>query len=320
MPAGLHFHRLRHALDDLRIHADQLTAGLGIDLDAAGALEGVHRQEGVGDGLAGDQQAVVAQHQEVRIAQVGLQARLLFVAEGHAFVVVIGQRSQHEGGLLVIGRMPHFCALTATPARVCVCSTHWTSSRASCTRAVDDEAGRVDREGRVDQLVALLVDLHQRRGGDLVEHQAVGIDQEVVLGAGHARADVREDQVAPAVERDQPVAGGQVHAQLPFLGADDFLQRCDVHAVSLFRVPTCRWYCAAVPSGGAASARIPTAAGFRPGRRRPGCRRARRTPRCERNAGGCGIARACRGPCRCGGRSSGPGRCRAAAPSSGWPR
>jgi len=32
-----------------------------------------------------------------------------------------------------MGRMPCFCALTATPARVWVCSTHCASGRASCT-------------------------------------------------------------------------------------------------------------------------------------------------------------------------------------------
>ncbi len=83
-------------------------------------------------------------------------------------------------------------------------------------RAVDDEACRIHREGRVVQLVALHVDLDQARGGDLVEHQPVGIDQELVFGAryrfGQLGADVGEDKVAPAIERDQPVAGSQVDA------------------------------------------------------------------------------------------------------------
>jgi hypothetical protein len=34
---------------------------------------------------------------------------------------------------------------------------------------------------------------------------------------GSLAADVREDEVAPTVQRDQPTAGGEIAAQLPFL-------------------------------------------------------------------------------------------------------
>jgi len=47
---------------------------------------------------------VVAQHEEVGLAQVGLQARLFLVAEGHAFVVVVRERGQHKGALLADGQ------------------------------------------------------------------------------------------------------------------------------------------------------------------------------------------------------------------------
>ena len=46
------------------------------------------------------------------------------------------------------------------------------------------------------QLVAVQVDLHQARRRDLVEHQAVGIDQEVMLRPRHARRDVGVDLAA----------------------------------------------------------------------------------------------------------------------------
>jgi hypothetical protein len=95
--------------------------------------------------------------------------------------------------------------------------------------AVDNEAGRVDGEGRVDHLVAMLVHFHQRRRGDLVVHQPVRVDQEVVLGTGSPRADVREHEVAPAIQGDQPIAGRKVHAQLPFIGADELFERGDLH-------------------------------------------------------------------------------------------
>src|SRR5262249_22509087 len=84
--------------------------------------------------------------------------------------------------------------------------------------AVDDEPGRINRIRTVAELVAVLVDADQARRGDLVEHKAVRIDQEVMLGAGDARADVREDKVRPPVQRAQPVAGGEIDAQLRFFG------------------------------------------------------------------------------------------------------
>ncbi|MNF17950.1 hypothetical protein D3C80_2217560 [compost metagenome] len=41
----------------------------------------------------------------------------------------------------------------------------------------------------------------------------------MVLGAWNTRADVGEHQVSPAVQGHQAVAGSQIDAQLPFLGA-----------------------------------------------------------------------------------------------------
>jgi hypothetical protein len=57
------------------------------------------------------------------------------------------------------------------------------------------------------------VDLHQAGGCDLVEQQAVGVDQKVVLRPRHAQRDVREDQVAHAKVSDQAVAGRQLLTQ-----------------------------------------------------------------------------------------------------------
>ena len=85
-------------------------------------------------------------------------------------------------------------------------------------------------KGESDSLLPALVYLDQDAGGDLVEHQPIGIDQEVVLGPGNARADVGEDQIAPAVQSDQAVARSQVDAELPFGGADFVFEGWDVHA------------------------------------------------------------------------------------------
>ena len=54
--------------------------------------------------------------------------------------------------------------------------------------AVESEAGRVDREWRLTQFVALLVDEHQAGRGDFVENQLIRVDQERVRRARDARA------------------------------------------------------------------------------------------------------------------------------------
>src|SRR5262249_49030233 len=65
--------------------------------------------------------------------------------------------------------------------------------------------------------VAVLVEPDQRRGGDLVEEHAEGV-QEEVLGSGNARGEVRVVEIRPAVDDGQPIRGGEVDAGLPLLG------------------------------------------------------------------------------------------------------
>ena len=97
---------------------------------------------------------------------------------------------------------------------------------------MDVETSGIDRKRRIEQLVALLVDLDQAAGGDFIEHQPVGVDEEVVLGAGDAHADVGEHQVTPAVQRHQTVAGGEIDAQLPLFGADLVFDGWDIQVLS----------------------------------------------------------------------------------------
>ena len=205
---------------------NQFTAArLRVDLNAAGVLEGVHGQKGAGNIFAHGQQAVVAQHQVIGRAQVGLQAGFFVIAQGDTFVVVVGQRAQHKGGLLA--ERQHAALLRADGhARAGVGVQHAARVFTPLVNAaVNDETRRVDGVGRVAELVAVLVDLDQAGGRDFVKHHAVGVDQKMVFGAGNAGADVGEHQVAPAIRCHQPIAGGQVAAQLPFFGANCFLKR-----------------------------------------------------------------------------------------------
>ena len=92
---------------------------------------------------------------------------------------------------------------------------------------VDGVARRIDFVGAVHQFVAGLIDLDQAGRGDLVEHQPIRVDQEII-GARHLGRDMGEDQVIPAMQRHQAIAGRQVDAGLPFGSADlviDILRR-----------------------------------------------------------------------------------------------
>ena len=158
-----------------------------------------------------------------------MQAGLFLIAEGHAFIPVVGQRAEHKGRLLADWQ--HAALLRAdghASAGVGVDDTTSVFTR-FMHGAVDHKAGRVDGEGRVDQLVALLVHFDQAAGGDLVKHQPIGVDQKMVLGAGDAGADVGEHQVTPAIGGHQAVARCQIDTQLPFFGADLVLERRNVH-------------------------------------------------------------------------------------------
>ena len=106
--------------------------------------------------------------------------------------------------------------------------------------AVNDEAGRVHGEGRILQLVSVHIDLDQARRRDLVEEHAVGIDEELVLGARHPRRDVREHQVLPAVVRHEPITGGEIHPHRPLFGRDLVPQRRDVVSRGVHRGSPCR--------------------------------------------------------------------------------
>ena len=208
----------------------QRAAALRADLDLAGGLKVEHQHKGLGYRCAYHQQAVVAQHQVAGAPQVGLQAWLLVVAQRHALVIMVGQRGQHIGGLLADGQdAAGLCAHRNPGAGVGVQD----AARVRPSRvdgAVDHKTCRVHGEGRVDNGLAILVDLDQAAGGDFLEQQAVRIDQKVVFRSRHTRADVGVNQVGPAIGGDQAVAGRQIDPQLPLCGADFIFERTDVHA------------------------------------------------------------------------------------------
>ena len=78
---------------------------------------------------------------------------------------------------------------------------------------MDDEAGVVHRVLQLAHVVAVEVDLHQVRGGDLVVVQAERIDQEVRLVARHARGEMAVDELGPAEMVDQAIGRRELAAQ-----------------------------------------------------------------------------------------------------------
>ena len=211
-------------LDDVRRHQRDPFApgGERVDLDLAGALQVVHEFDGLADRGTQREQAVVAQdHRAAGRAEVAGEAGTLVHVEGHAFVAVVGQLAveaqrvlrQRQQAFLHIGDR-HACAGMGVQHRLRL-------GARVVDAAVDHEAGLVHAhaDGVVDDL-AFAVDLHQRGRGDLVEHHAERVDQEVVLWARHAGGEVREDEVGPLVLRRDLVGGGEVDADVPLFLAD----------------------------------------------------------------------------------------------------
>ncbi len=153
--------RLVDAVQDLRVHRRKFAASLGADLDLAGALEDIHGKKCIGNRSTDGQQAVIAQHQKVPVAKIGLQARFLVVAECNALVIMVSERREDKGRLL---RNRQYAALLRADrdASTRVNVHHALDVIPGFVHgAVDHEASRIDRERRVDHLVAVPVDFDQ---------------------------------------------------------------------------------------------------------------------------------------------------------------
>ena len=158
---------------------------------------------------------MVGQDHEVLVAQVRLQPRFLVMIQRHAFIAVVGQAGEDEQRLLRQGQQALLLRRHGD-ARRGVNVQHAADIVAHLVHgAVNGVTGRVDVERAVHQLVARQVDLDQARRRDFVEHQAIGVDQEI-FRTRYLGRDMGEDQIIPAIEGDQPVAGGEVDACTPF--------------------------------------------------------------------------------------------------------
>ena len=176
---------LEHGLRDL----DQLIAhGSGRHLDFAGALHEPQVGEGLRQGLAPRQQAMVAQHQD-RLAVHALQhARALVGLHRDAFEVVVGDLAVELGGVEVGHRQPALGAGHRQPRGGVGVHDAMGLVDVPVHRGVRGEARRIDRPLAVGEDVAVEVDLDEVRRGDLGVVQAERVDEQVPLGPRHPAA------------------------------------------------------------------------------------------------------------------------------------
>src|SRR6266536_3103243 len=85
---------------------------------------------------------------------------------------------------------------------------------------MNGKAGGIDIILRGHHLAAFKINFHQRRRGNFLEHPAVWIEEEMVLGSRHASGDVGKDEIIPAIERDEAIGCSEVDAYFPLILAD----------------------------------------------------------------------------------------------------
>ncbi len=84
---------------------------------------------------------------------------------------------------------------------------------------MDDKTRLIDFVRGLFEDLPLHIDLHQRRGGDLLIEKPVGIDQKLIRRPRHAKGDVIVDEMRPAKVCGQTIGRSKIAASLPFLAA-----------------------------------------------------------------------------------------------------
>ena len=175
------------------------------------------------------------------LAQVAHQVFLLPEIEGDAFVVVIGNLREPHRSLRDRQKAAFHRRHRHAGDRVCVDhAIHLVPC--SMDAAVHDVTGLVDVVlGRIEQDVAGKVELDEARSMHLVVEQAVRIDEERVVLARNARADVIGGHFRHAIQIDQAIARGEIGAFFPFRPTDlvadglALAQRLDGHELAFPR-------------------------------------------------------------------------------------
>ena len=75
--------------------------------------------------------------------------------------------------------------------------------------------------------LAVVIDLHQARRRDLVEHEPKGIDEKMPFVARHARGDVRVNEIVHAEMGDETITRGKGDARLALAGGSGLVAMCE---------------------------------------------------------------------------------------------
>jgi hypothetical protein len=86
--------------------------------------------------------------------------------------------------------------------------------------AVDSESGRIDAIAVVGHDITGLIDFHQRRRRDFMEHHAIGVYQKTMISPWQSCGQMRKNQVIPAKVSHQSVGCRQIDANLPLFRVD----------------------------------------------------------------------------------------------------
>ena len=160
----------------------QGAAGLqGADIGLGGAFEIGQAVEGIGDGLADDQDAVVAHDQggEFWVTQ-HFGAAATLVGKGHAAVVVVHHLTVEKHGRVLVDRRQAAVGKRGQHGGVHRMDMHDAAGmrQGAVDRTMQAPGGGVGRVGAVHGARVIGVNLDQRRGGDAGKVAAIGVDQE----------------------------------------------------------------------------------------------------------------------------------------------
>lgn len=204
----------------LRRRDQRGSASLRPKLDLAGLVEGVHQHVGLGHCAAADEAAVIAQQQGRVVGQAAQHALAFRLGQRQALVVVIAELSVEAHGVLrdrqqavELGRHGDGVHVVQVHDAMCVMARR-------VDGGVDAETDGIHLDLGIAVDLAVDIDLDQAGGGDFVEAQTEGVDQEGAVLARHAGGDVGIDQVVPAAARGETVGSGEIDAQRLFGGRD----------------------------------------------------------------------------------------------------
>ena len=164
-----------------------VASSLRRDLNVAGPLQAVQLLKRMLDADARSEQAMIAQHHRFAVAEVFHQAFAFFQAQRHTFIVVISQTRQWKQRLLRNRQQALFLRGHCNTRHRMGVHHAMRIVAHSMHRTVNGEARRVHIVGAVVHFLAIHVHLHQTTRRDFLEHEAVGVDQEMPIFIGHAR-------------------------------------------------------------------------------------------------------------------------------------